>query len=46
MAMTAMDFLQDEELRKQAKAEFDRQMAVQPYVSPIPEGQKPILPED
>ena len=46
MAMTAMDFLQDEELRQQARAEFDRQMAEQPYVSPIPEGQKPILPED
>jgi aminobenzoyl-glutamate utilization protein B len=46
MAMTAMDFLQDEALRKQAKAEFDRQMALQPYVSPIPKGQKPILPED
>ena len=46
MAMTAMDFLQDEGLRKQAKAEFDRQMAEQPYVSPIPKGQKPMLPED
>ena len=45
MAMTAIDFLQDEDLRKRAKADFDRQMEDQPYVSPIPKGQKPILPE-
>lgn len=46
MAMTAMDFLQDENLRERAKAEFDEKMAAQPYVSPIPKGQKPLLPED
>ena len=46
MAMTAMDFLQDEDLRERAKAEFDEKMAAQPYVSPIPRGQKPLLPED
>ena len=46
MAMTAMDFLQDEELRHQAKAEFDAAMKAEPYVSPIPKGQKPPLPED
>ncbi len=46
MAMTAMDFLQDEDLRKRARAEFDAKMAEQPYVSPIPVGQKPLLPED
>jgi aminobenzoyl-glutamate utilization protein B len=46
MAMTAMDFLQDEDLRERAKAEFDAKMAEQPYVSPIPKGQKPLLPED
>lgn len=46
MAMTAMDFLQDESLRERARAEFDEKMAAQPYVSPIPEGQKPPLPED
>ncbi len=45
MAMTAMDFLQDEDLRERAKAEFDARMAEQPYVSPIPKGQKPLLPE-
>ena len=44
--MTAMDFLRDEDLRRQARAEFDEKMSEQPYVSPIPEGQKPILPED
>ena len=46
MAMTAMDFLQDEDLRRRAKAEFDAKMAEQPYVSPIPKGQKPLLPEE
>jgi len=28
-----------------AKAAFDEQMKDNPYVSPIPKGQKPILPE-
>lgn len=46
MAMTAMDFLQDADLRERAQAEFDARMAEQPYVSPIPKGQKPLLPED
>jgi aminobenzoyl-glutamate utilization protein B len=46
LAMTAMDFLQDEDLRKRAKAEFDEKMKEQPYTSPVPIGQKPILPED
>ena len=46
MAMTAMDFLQDEDLRRRAQAEFDAQMAEQPYVSPIPQGQKPLLPDE
>ncbi len=45
LAMTAMDFLQDEDLRQRTRAEFDEKMKDQPYVSPIPEGQKPILPE-
>ncbi len=44
LAMTAMDFLQDEDLRQRAKAEFDEKMKDQPYVSPVPKGQKPILP--
>ena len=46
LAMTAMDFIQDEELRQMARAEFDEKMSAQPYVSPIPKGQKPMLPED
>ncbi len=46
MAMTAIDFLMDEELRKRVKAEFDDKMRDNPYVSPIPIGQKPILPEN
>jgi aminobenzoyl-glutamate utilization protein B len=46
LAMTAMDFLQDEDLRNRAKAEFDQKMKDDPYVSPIPVGQKPPLPED
>jgi hypothetical protein len=44
--MTAMDFLQDDDLRQRARAEFDEKMKDQPYVSPIPVGQKPILPEE
>jgi aminobenzoyl-glutamate utilization protein B len=46
LAMTAMDFLQDEDLRRRAKAEFDEKMKSQPYVSPVPRGQEPPLPED
>jgi len=46
LAMTAMDFLQDEELRDRARAEFDAKMKAEPYVSPVPEGQKPMLPTD
>jgi aminobenzoyl-glutamate utilization protein B len=46
LAMTAMDFLQDEDLRDRAKAEFDEKMKDNPYVSPIPDGQKPLLPEN
>jgi len=45
LAMTAMDFLQDGELRNRAKAEFDEKTKDNPYVSPIPAGQKPKLPE-
>jgi len=28
------------------KAEFDEKMKDQPYVSPVPKGEKPPLPED
>ena len=45
LALTAMDFLQDEDLRQRAKAEFDEKMKDQPYVSPVPKGQKPLMPE-
>jgi aminobenzoyl-glutamate utilization protein B len=45
IALTAMDFLQDEELRKAARAEFDTRMDGRPYQSPLPPDQKPILPE-
>ena len=45
LAMTAMDFLQDGDLRTRAKTEFDEKMKDNPYVSPIPAGQKPKLPE-
>ncbi len=40
LAMTAIDFLLDEDLLKRAKAEFDEKMKDHPYVSPIPKGQK------
>ena len=46
LAMTAIDFLLDEDLRNRAKTAFDEQMKDHPYVSPIPKGQKPILPEN
>ena len=46
ISMTAMDFLQDADLRKQAKVEFDEKMKDNPYISPVPMGQKPILPVD
>jgi aminobenzoyl-glutamate utilization protein B len=46
LAMTAIDFLLDEDLRNRAKTAFDEQMKDNPYVSPIPKGQKPILPEN
>jgi len=46
LAMTAIDFLLDQDLRERAKAEFDKKMKDHPYVSPVPEGQKAILPED
>jgi aminobenzoyl-glutamate utilization protein B len=46
LAMTAMDFLQSKDLQLRARAEFDEKMKSQPYVSPIPKGQKPPLPED
>jgi len=46
LALTGLDFLLDEDLRKRAKAEFDKEMKDHPYVSPIPTGQKPILPEN
>ena len=46
LAMTAVDFLMDEDLRNRAKAEFDEKMKDQPYISPVPRDQKPILPED
>ena len=46
LAMTAIDFLLNEDLRKRAWAEFDEKMKDHPYVSPVPKGQKPILPED
>ena len=45
LALTALDFLLDEDLRVAAKAVFDEEMQKNPYVSPIPRGQKPILPE-
>ncbi len=46
LAMTGIDFLMDADLRKRAKAEFDEKMKGQPYVSPVPRGQKPLMPQD
>ncbi|MFK7958374.1 MAG: hypothetical protein AB8B96_19930 [Lysobacterales bacterium] len=40
-----MDSLQDKDLRERARLEFDSKMKDQPYVSPIPNGQKPLMPD-
>jgi aminobenzoyl-glutamate utilization protein B len=45
LAMTAVDFLLDNGLRERAKTEFDEKMKDNPYVSPVPKDQRPILPE-
>lgn len=45
IAMTAIDFLLSEDLQTRARNEFEEKMKEEPYVSPVPRGQKPILPE-
>jgi aminobenzoyl-glutamate utilization protein B len=43
MAASAMEFMQNPELIRKARAEFDARYAASNYISPIPEGLKPPL---
>lgn len=43
MAASALEFMQDDKLRKQAVNEFKEKRAAAHYISPIPEGAKPPL---
>ena len=44
LAMTGVDLFTDEDLRARAHEFFLEKTGGKPYVSPLPEGQKPILP--
>lgn len=46
LAQAAIDIFSDPDILAQAKAEFDRREAEQPYVNPIPAGVKPGAPWD
>lgn len=43
MALTALEFIQNDAVRQKAKDEFRQRRAAAKYVSPIPEGTKPPL---
>ena len=43
MAMSALEFMQNEKIRDQAKEEFRQKRAAAKYISPIPPGTKPPL---
>jgi aminobenzoyl-glutamate utilization protein B len=43
MALSALEFMQNDAVREQAKAEFKERRAASKYVSPIPPGTKPPL---
>ena len=45
LAMTGVDLLLDEDLRKQARSVFEEQTAGKPYQSPVPQDQPVPLPE-
>jgi aminobenzoyl-glutamate utilization protein B len=41
MALTAMDLLTDPEHLRAARAEFDQELALRPYINPLPDGIEP-----
>ena len=41
LALSLADLLQDEAVRKEARAEFEKRMAGRKYTTRIPKGQKP-----
>jgi aminobenzoyl-glutamate utilization protein B len=43
MAVSALEFMQNESIRTQAKHEFEQKRAAANYISPIPPGTKPPL---
>ena len=43
MALSALEFMQDPELVRQAQDEFKKRRLASKYVSPIPDGLKPPL---
>ena len=43
MALSALEFMQNDQLREEAKAEFREKRAAAKYISPIPAGIKPPL---
>ncbi len=45
MALSGMDLLTDAGLLAAARADFEEATVNQPYVSPVPADQKPVLPE-
>ena len=45
LTLTAIDLFTDETLRKEAKSYFIKQTGGKPYISPLPEGQKVMLPQ-
>ena len=44
LALTGVDILTNPDLVKRAQEFFQEKTEGKPYVSPLPEGQKPILP--
>jgi aminobenzoyl-glutamate utilization protein B len=45
LAATGVDLLTDASLRARARAYFDEKAAGRPYISPLPQGQKPPPPK-
>jgi len=45
IALTGIDLLTEPELVRQARADFVKRTAGKPYRSPIPAGQKPVVPK-
>jgi aminobenzoyl-glutamate utilization protein B len=43
MALSAVEFMQNDKVREQAKTEFKQKRAAANYISPIPPGTKPPL---